>query len=132
MIGDEKELVTTPGHEFLTAYGGFRQVEQLMAGGAGTLVLADGTDAAVSAERIVYSAETAEMFEQADGYFLPQNGNLALNPEFKTYKFEVEDFPSVSQPSRRANAKWPRGACANWSEGFPDAHPSRRASPSSG
>ncbi|WP_417667259.1 hypothetical protein [Roseibium sp.] len=94
--GVKQELVTTPGHEFLTAHGGFRQIEQLMAGGTGTLVLADGTEAEVSAERIVYSAETAEMFEQAEGFVLPQNGNLALKPEFKkgwkTYNFEVEDF----------------------------------------
>ncbi len=40
--GEHKELVTTPGHEFLTAHGGFPRIEQLMAGGTGTLVLADG------------------------------------------------------------------------------------------
>jgi len=93
---EEKELVTTPGHQFLTRNGGFREIENLVAGGKGTIVLTDGSVAEVSAERIVYSAETADMFEQAEGYVYPENGNLALKPVYKkgwkTYNFEVEDF----------------------------------------
>ncbi|MEO9527302.1 hypothetical protein [Roseibium sp.] len=95
-IGEAKELVTTPSHQFLAAHGGFREIESLVAGGQGTIVLADGSEAEVSADRIVYSAETAEMFEQAEGYVYPENGNLALKPVYKkgckTYNFEVEDF----------------------------------------
>ncbi|EFO32557.1 putative large exoprotein involved in heme utilization or adhesion [Roseibium sp. TrichSKD4] len=94
--GEERELVTTPGHEFLSAHGGFRQIEQLVAGGRGTLVLSDGSEVEVASERLIYSAETADMFEQAEGYVYPENGNLALKPEWKkgwkTYNFEVEDF----------------------------------------
>ncbi|MEJ8476858.1 DUF4214 domain-containing protein [Roseibium algae] len=112
--GEDKELVTTPGHEFLTAHGGFRQIEKLVAGGTGTIVLADGSEAKVASERLIYSAETADMFEQAEGYVLPQNGNLALKPEFKkgwkTYNFEVEEFHTyVAGGVRVHNDSWNDG-----------------------
>ncbi|SER81938.1 intein C-terminal splicing region, partial [Pseudovibrio axinellae] len=94
--GKERVLVTTPGHEFLSANGDFRQVEQLVAGGTGAIVLADGSETVVRSERLVYSAETADMFEQAEGWVYAENGNLALKPVWKkgwrTYNFEVEDY----------------------------------------
>lgn len=94
--GKEQELVTTPGHQFLAAQGGFREIESLVAGGKGTVVLTDGSLAEVTAERIVFSAATADMFEQAEGYVYPENGNLAMKPVYKkgwkTYNFEVEDY----------------------------------------
>ncbi|MCV0426756.1 MAG: DUF4214 domain-containing protein, partial [Roseibium sp.] len=109
--GEEKELVTTPGHQFLAAHGGFREIESLVAGGQGTVVLADGSEAVVTSERIVYSAETADMFEQAEGYVTPENGNLGLKPVYKkgwkTYNFEVEDFHTyVAGGVRVHNDSW--------------------------
>ncbi|MEO0810295.1 MAG: Hint domain-containing protein, partial [Pseudomonadota bacterium] len=113
--GEAKELVTTPGHHFLAAQGGFKDIESLVAGGRGTIVLADGTEAEVTSERIVYSAETADMFEQAAGYVYPENGNLALKPVYKkgwkTYNFEVEDFHTyVAGGARVHNDSWSDGS----------------------
>lgn len=68
--GEEKELVTTPGHHFLDRFGKFPQIERMIADGVGTIILADGSEATVTAERIVYSAETADMFEQAEGWVM--------------------------------------------------------------
>jgi len=94
--GEEKELVTTPGHHFLDRFGGFPQIEAMLADGSATVILADGSEATVTAERIVYSAATAHLFEEAEGWVTPQVGNLALKPVWKkgwkTYNFEVEDF----------------------------------------
>jgi hypothetical protein len=109
--GEQKKLVTTPNHQFLTAYGDFREIESLVAGGKGRVVLADGSEAEVTAERIVYSAATADMFEQAEGYVYPENGNLALNPVYKkgwkTYNFEVEEFHTyVAGGVRVHNDSW--------------------------
>ncbi|SDU13695.1 hypothetical protein [Stappia sp. ES.058] len=69
--GEEKELVTTPGHHFLDRIGNFPQIERMIADGVGTVILADGSEATVTAERIVYCAETADMFEQAEGWVAP-------------------------------------------------------------
>ena len=77
-------LTVTPGHHFLDAKGGFRAIADILADDS-QIVLADGTIASVSGEYIHYSAETADMFEQAEGYQpvgARQNaqsvGNLAL------------------------------------------------------
>ena len=112
--GAENELVTTPGHEFLTAQGGFKKIEKLLAGGTGSLVLADGSAVEVRSERLIYSAETADMFEQAEGWVYPENGNLALAPVYKkgwkTYNFEVEDFHTyVAGGVRVHNDSWEDG-----------------------
>lgn len=61
--GVARELVVTPGHRFLTAHGTFEQIGDMAAGGQATVVLADGRLTDVVAERIVYSAETAGLFE---------------------------------------------------------------------
>ncbi|UES59914.1 hypothetical protein GFK91_29635 (plasmid) [Roseibium aggregatum] len=82
-----------------------------MAGGKGSVLLADGSEVEVTAERIVYSADTADMFEQAEGYVYPENGNLALKPihkkGWKTYNFEVEEFHTyVAGGVRVHNDSW--------------------------
>ncbi len=61
--GAARELVVTSGHRFLTAHGTFEQIGDMAAGGRATAVLADGRLRDVVAERIVYSAETAGLFE---------------------------------------------------------------------
>ncbi|MBG6163791.1 hypothetical protein IWQ54_003462 [Labrenzia sp. EL_195] len=102
--------------------GGFKEIESLVSGGRGKVVLADGTEAEVTSERIVYSATTADMFEQAEGYVYPENGNLALKPVYKkgwkTYNFEVEDFHTyVAGGVRVHNDSWSDNAgfeYANW------------------
>ncbi|MGJ8531684.1 MAG: LysM peptidoglycan-binding domain-containing protein [Alphaproteobacteria bacterium] len=63
--------------------------------GEATVILANGEEARVKAERIVYSAETAHLFEQAQSV-ASVSGNLAVKPEpvagWQTYNFEVEEL----------------------------------------
>jgi len=96
-------LTVTPGHHFLDAKGGFRCIEDILADD-GIIINKDGIEQAVTGEYIHYSAENADMFEQAEGYVaqsfggtdLPQAGGLAVARIFKkgwkTYNFEVENF----------------------------------------
>ncbi|CAI9399065.1 hypothetical protein ANOBCDAF_00194 [Pleomorphomonas sp. T1.2MG-36] len=59
-------------------------------------MLADGQLQRVSARRIVYSAETAHLYERASKLETPVVGGLALSPivveGWATYNFEVEDL----------------------------------------
>ncbi len=88
-------LTVTPGHHFLDAFGSFRTIAEILATDA-QIVLEDGSVAAVTGEYIHYSAATAGMFEQAEGYAFAAEGSAALAPLYKkgwkTYNFEVEDF----------------------------------------
>jgi hypothetical protein len=108
--GEEKELVTTPSHQFLSAHGGFCEIDSLVAGGKGTVVLADGSSTEVTSERIVYSAATADRFEQAEGYVYPENGNLALKPVYKkgwkTYNFRSRGLPYLCRRRRSGSQRF--------------------------
>lgn len=90
-----KELVTTPGHHFLDRFGNYLTIEEMVENGEATVILANGEEAQVKAERIVYSAETAHMFEQARSV-ASVSGNLAIKPQsvegWQTYNFEVEEL----------------------------------------
>ncbi|WP_208352882.1 calcium-binding protein [Pseudaestuariivita rosea] len=92
--GEQKELISTPGHHFLDQFGDFPTVENMLRDGHATVVLASGELTEVTAERIVYSAETADLFERAE--VAAQVGNTALKSEpaeaWVTYNFEVEDL----------------------------------------
>ena len=115
--GQYKELVTTPGHHFLNQFGQFRTIDAMIQNGRATVVLASGELAEVSAERIVWSAETADMFERA--HTAPVTlGNLALKPEpvdsWQTYNFEVEEFHTyVAGGARVHNESGFLGAIGN-------------------
>ncbi len=61
----EKELIPTPGHQFLDRFGNFTAIEEMIEDGEATVILANGEEARVKAERIVYSSQTAYEFEQA-------------------------------------------------------------------
>ena len=63
--GERRELVATPGHHFLDQFGLFPTIHEMTRTGRATVVLASGALAEVTAERIVYSAETAHLFERA-------------------------------------------------------------------
>ncbi len=92
-------ITVTPGHHFLDAKGGFRTIADILATDS-SIVLADGKLASVTGEYIHYSADTADMFEQAEGYVAQSadshTGTTALAPTYKkgwkTYNFEVENF----------------------------------------
>ncbi|WP_306260413.1 LysM peptidoglycan-binding domain-containing protein [Pararhizobium sp. IMCC21322] len=90
-----RELVATPGHHFLDRFGNFRTIEEMIENGEATVILANGEEARVKAERIVYSEETAHLFEQAQSV-TSVSSNLAVKPEsvegWQTYNFEVEEL----------------------------------------
>lgn len=97
--GETRELTCTPGHHFLDEFGSFPTIEALLnrsGGDSATIVLADGRLQRVSARRVVYSAETAHLYERASKLETPVVGGLALAPVivegWATYKFEVEDL----------------------------------------
>jgi hypothetical protein len=61
-------LVCTPGHHVLDRFGRFPTIAQMLRDGSATVVLAPGELVEVTAERIVYSAGTAHLFERAVAY----------------------------------------------------------------
>jgi len=69
-------LTVTPGHRFLDAAGGFRSIDAILADD-GILVNEAGELEEVLGEVIRYSAETADLFEQAEGYVAQSNGPVA-------------------------------------------------------
>ena len=93
--GERRELVATPGHHFLDQFGQFPTIAEMTRTGRSTMVLASGALAEVTAERIVYSAETAHLFERAVAH-VAAAGNAALQSveleAWATYNFEVEDL----------------------------------------
>lgn len=93
--GESKELISTPGHHFLDHFGQFPTIEAMLRAGKATVVLASGELTEVTAERIVYSAETSHMFERAVAH-AAVTGNCALQPveldAWASYNFEVEDL----------------------------------------
>jgi hypothetical protein len=49
--GEQRELVTTPGHHFLDRFGNFPTIEEMLENGRATVVLASGAPAEVTAGR---------------------------------------------------------------------------------
>ena len=97
--GEPRELTCTPGHHFLDEFGNFSTIAEILERSGGeeaTIVLADGRLQRVSARRVVYSAETAHLYERASKLETPVVGGLALSPVviegWATYNFEVEDL----------------------------------------
>jgi hypothetical protein len=73
VTGEARELVATPGHEMLDKFGRFTRLDALVQGNTCEIILSSGDCIMAQAERLVYSAATADMFERA-------------------YNFEVEDL----------------------------------------
>ncbi|WP_084798367.1 LysM peptidoglycan-binding domain-containing protein [Pleomorphomonas koreensis] len=97
--GETRELTCTPSHHFLDEFGNFPTIGDILKRNGGTeatIVLADGRLQRVSARRVVYSAETAHLYERASRLEMPVAGGLALSPTvvegWATYNFEVEDL----------------------------------------
>ncbi|HEX8165892.1 MAG TPA: hypothetical protein VF601_08900, partial [Beijerinckiaceae bacterium] len=87
------EITVTPGHHFRRSDGSFARIDDILREDA-TILLAEGTALKVVAERAVYSAETAHLYEQAEKVAYPVEGGAALKPEvvrgWRTYNFEVK------------------------------------------
>jgi hypothetical protein len=79
--GEAKELVTTPGHHFLDRFGNFPKIEEMLENGRATVVLASGELTEVTAERIIYSAQTAHLFGRARVVGMI-SGNVAAKQSF--------------------------------------------------
>lgn len=93
--------------------------------GSATVVLASGALAEVTAERIVYSAETAHLFERAQAYGVVA-GDAALHPALAdaraTYNIEVEDLHTyVSEGLRVHDVSGIHGEIGNAVDGSVDA-----------
>ncbi len=96
MFEDGREpLVSTPGHRFLTETGDYMEIGHMLRLGGGTVRLTD-TDCSIveaTGEVIAYSAETAEMFEQAQTKTIAFQGNTVFKEQveagWQTYNFEV-------------------------------------------
>lgn len=90
---DFVDLTVTPGHRFLTPQGHFCRIDDILSHDS-QIVLSDGSIAAITAERIAYSAETAHCYEEAVIAEYRFAGGLALAPQlkkgWKTYNLEVE------------------------------------------
>jgi hypothetical protein len=111
--GEPRELVATPGHHFLDSAGTFPTIAELTRDGRARVVLASGEVAEVLAERIVWSQETAHLYEAAHA-LAATDGATALKPEaaqaWQTYNVEVEELhtcvaggPSVRRPRPSAH-----------------------------
>ncbi|MCF6327511.1 MAG: Hint domain-containing protein, partial [Devosiaceae bacterium] len=102
------DIVVTPGHHFLDSKGKFRSIDAIL-DSDGIIINEDGIEQVVTGEYIHYSAETANMFEQSEGYVaqsvgemalavsggglsLPRAGGVTHTKGWKTYNFEVEGF----------------------------------------
>ncbi|MEJ8562313.1 Hint domain-containing protein [Yoonia sp. GPGPB17] len=114
------DLVTTPGHAFLDETGSFTKIGDLvrLGGGKARIIDQSGDVIAAQAEWLHYSAETADMFEQASVKSMTVGGNLAYEEEvqtgWKTYNFEVEGLHTyIAGGVRVHNKSGPLGELGN-------------------
>ncbi|CTQ34811.1 hypothetical protein [Jannaschia rubra] len=87
------ELTVTPGHRFLDADGTFRRIDAILKDAAPRVVLENGTMADVTAERIVWSEATADLYEAALPMARAAGDGLAhgvSSQAWRSYNFEVE------------------------------------------
>src|SRR3954462_7796824 len=88
------KLTVTPGHLFRRSDGSFMRIDDILARDR-IILLADGTPQRVTGERVVYSAETAHLYEQAEQLVYAVDGAAAVKPEIRrgwaTYNFEVKE-----------------------------------------
>ncbi|MCP4183941.1 MAG: hypothetical protein GY761_11595, partial [Hyphomicrobiales bacterium] len=84
--GSNRVLVTTPGHHFFDIRtNSHMHISEMLKrdGGETRLTLEKGEIVRVTAESILYSAETADMFEQAEMLVTHTEHGLALKPEMR-------------------------------------------------
>ena len=92
--GTAKEVITTPGHHFLREDGHFGPVSEMVENGQVRVILKSGEVATCQVESIVYSEETAALFNRATSFAVAGSGALALDfiDAWETYNFEVADL----------------------------------------
>lgn len=91
--GAEQAFTVTPGHHYLNELRQFEEIHSIIARG-GQIVTWDGKLCEATAERVVYGADTAHLFEETEIVRYTTQGGLACEPYvergWKTYNFEVE------------------------------------------
>ncbi len=87
------KLVVTPGHLFLNEFNKFERIDSVIQRG-GMIVSRHGEFEKITAERILYSAQTSHLFEEVIEIAYQTNGSNALLPSiergWRAYNFEVE------------------------------------------
>lgn len=97
LADDRDPITTTPGHRFLTETGDYMEIGHMLRLGGGTarVVDLDGSVIEATGELIVYSAETAHMFPEAQTKTIAMQGNTVLKEQveagWQTYNFEVRE-----------------------------------------
>lgn len=85
----------TPGHKFLNEKGAFERIDYILAR-AGMIVTISGELKLAVAERVSYSEQTRDLYEEDENFVYASSGSGALQPEIKkgwrTYNFEVESL----------------------------------------
>ena len=66
--GESHELITTPSHHYLREDGQFGPISEIVNEGTAKVFLKSGEVVTCQVEYIIYSAETAERFEQVNRY----------------------------------------------------------------
>ncbi|CUX32981.1 hypothetical protein AGR4B_Lc10044 [Agrobacterium tumefaciens str. CFBP 5621] len=105
--GESREIVCTPGHHFLDKNGHFPPIANMITVGNADVVLASGEVTTVKAERIIYSEETADLFEKSRAVKVAAGETtLAADVQsgWQTYNFEVEDFHTYVAGNIRVQA----------------------------
>jgi len=91
------DLITTPGHRFLTETGDYMEIGHMLRLGGGTVrvVEQDGTVITATGEVLEYSAETADMLPVTATKTIAFEGNAVLKQDVQegwtTYNFEVRE-----------------------------------------
>ena len=91
-------LVATSGHRFLTETGDYMEIGHMARLGGGTVrvVGVDGGVVMASAETLVYSAKTADMFPMTATKTIAFEGSAVLKQDvtegWTTYNFEVREY----------------------------------------
>ena len=89
------DLVTTPGHRFLTETGDYMEIGNMLRLGGGRVQLVDQSGAIIEAtgELLTYSAETAHLFPESQVKSIISGGDTLVKHEvvagWATYNFEV-------------------------------------------
>ncbi|MGH0004656.1 calcium-binding protein [Pseudovibrio ascidiaceicola] len=84
-------LLVTPGHRFLTETGDYLEIGQMarLGGGSARIVQDDGSIVTAQAESVVYSSQTARLFEQVEYQAAAGSSVCHAASGWQTYNFEV-------------------------------------------
>ncbi len=89
-----RTLISTPGHHFLDTEGNYGRLDGMISEGVVQLVQSTGKVVTATAETIMFSEQTAQLFEIEETYGFVSGANavapLSVSKGWRTYNFEVE------------------------------------------